>query len=70
LCLKCINRSVEEYKKDDEPDNKRKPKIKVGVRVTTMHKAKGAERDVSYVVDPRFSGNYKQDVEADYLRLM
>lgn len=68
--LKSASISVEEYKKDDEPDNKRKPKIKVGVRVTTMHKAKGAERDVCYVVDPRFSGNYKQDVEADYLRLM
>jgi DNA helicase-2/ATP-dependent DNA helicase PcrA len=68
--LKSASISIEEYKKDDEFDNKCKHKIKIGVRVTTMHKAKGAERDVCYVVDPRFSINFNQDVEADYLRLM
>lgn len=70
--LKSSSISVEEYKEEDKPDNKpkSKPKIKVGVLLTTMHKAKGAERDVCYVVDPRFSNNHNQDVEADYLRLM
>lgn len=35
----------------------------------TMHKSKGLEADVCYVVDPRFSRSW-YDLREEYLRLM
>ncbi|ABV38845.1 UvrD/REP helicase [Shewanella sediminis HAW-EB3] len=53
---------------------KLKPTIKLGRKqleslVMTMHKSKGTECKISYVIDPRF-WNSKQDERLDHLRLM
>ncbi|NRB24451.1 DEAD/DEAH box helicase [Shewanella sp.] len=55
----------------DDPNNKGdlRPSLR-GVKVCTIHSAKGRERNVCYVVDPRLSSNAVLDTKAEYLRLM